>query len=150
MHRLADHHHDSEHHSHEHGHRHGHRHGHHHGHRHGHGHRHEHHHAHDHEEHDEYEEEYDEALYEYYGELERKVGLKLFSNLIKTLKKDGTAKLDEHQLSIVEEAGFSITHEETWDGTEKLTLEIEWYPQADESDEGENADVEEQSLPTFN
>lgn len=118
-------------------------------HKHGHRHKHSHHHhAHDHEESE--DEEQGDSLYEYYGELEREVGFKLLSDLVKTLKKNATANLSDHQLSITDDAYFSIKHAETWDETEKLTLEIEWYPAHDESGEEDDEEDEEQALPTIN
>ena len=97
-----------------------------------------HHHAyhkhHGHHHHSDYEEEENEtALFEFYGELEQKEGLNLLIDLLKTLKNNGQVNLSDHQVSITDDIGFSITHEETWDETEKLTLEIEWTPENDDS-----------------
>ena len=91
-----------------------------------------HHHSHHHDHQDTYEED-EEALYEYYGELDKKEGLKLLMDILEKLQTNDAVKLSDHQISIGEDIGFSIRHEETWDDTEKLTLEIEWYPTQDEN-----------------
>ncbi len=102
-----------------------------------------HHHSHHRNHHDHDSVDENEALYEYYGELEQKEGLKLLMDVLEKLQANGVVKLSDHQVSITDEVGFSITHEETWDDTEKLTLEIEWYPVEDETsvaeEEGEDA-----------
>ncbi len=141
MHRSTDHHHHNDAHERRHGHR-----------QHGHKHHHRPNHGHRNEDHANEHKEYDESLYEYYGELEREVGLKLLGDLVKSLRKKGTVKLSDHQLSITDEADFSITHGETEDGTEKLTLEVEWYPDTDENSDADfdDDDEEEQSLPIIN
>ena len=90
-----------------------------------------HHRSHHHDHHDNFEED-EEALYNYYGELDQNEGLKLLADVLEKLQVNGEVKLSDHQVSIGEDVGFSIRHEETWDETEKLTLEIEWYPVQDE------------------
>lgn len=104
------------------------------------------HHSHSHHHHDDYQHstwEEDTPLYEYYGEIERKKGLALFVDLLKSLKASGQVKLSDHQILITDDIGFSITHEETWDETEKLTLEIEWSPEGEANELPE----EEQPIP---
>jgi len=97
-----------------------------------------------HHDHTEYVEDGEDALYEYYGELDQKEGLKLLMDVLEKLQTNGSVKLSDHQVSISEDIGFSITHEETWDETEKLTLEIEWYPTQEEHS---LAETEEEDTP---
>ena len=101
-------------------------------------------HSHHFSEHEAYED--DTPLYEYYGELEPKEGLNLLLSVLKTLKRNGEVKLSDHTVAITDEVGFSIKHEETWDDTEKLSLEIEWYPNDVETNSSEEEEQDD-ALP---
>lgn len=63
------------------------------------------------------------------------------------LQENGVVKLSDHQVTLADEVGFSITHEETWDETEKLTLELEWYPVQDENSVDDDTEEDEQAEP---